>query len=256
MYSFYDKLAVYYDILYIDKDYEKECDFLEELFKSFATKPVKDVLDIGCGTGGHTLVLAKRGYRMTGIDISQQMIDKARHKVSKAGLKVPFYTADMKNFNLDAKFDACICMFAGISYLGSYKELQRAFMSIRRHLRKDGLFIFDFWNGTAVIAQRPSTRVRIANVNSKGRIIRIATPEVSYGDQVCKVNYHGIVMQNNFVVDEFEEIHNFRFFFPAEMKTYLQENGFTVLKMCPTLNLNSPPNEVDWYLTVVARRID
>jgi 2-polyprenyl-3-methyl-5-hydroxy-6-metoxy-1,4-benzoquinol methylase len=70
----------YYDIFYSDKDYEKECDFVQEIFKKYSSFPVKTVLDAGCGTGGHSIPLARRGLKVTGIDASPVMIEKARAK--------------------------------------------------------------------------------------------------------------------------------------------------------------------------------
>ena len=74
-------LAEVYDLIYKDKDYERECDFLEEIFKKYSTIfPVKTVLDAGCGSGGHAIPLAKRGYRVVGFDLSEVMISQARKK--------------------------------------------------------------------------------------------------------------------------------------------------------------------------------
>jgi SAM-dependent methyltransferase len=65
--SFNITYSKYYDILYMDKDYDKECDFVEEAFNKYSlSKPVK-ILDVGCGTGGHLIPLAKRGYEVVGI---------------------------------------------------------------------------------------------------------------------------------------------------------------------------------------------
>ena len=67
----------WYDALYADKPYTKECDFIEEAFKRYAVDRPKKILDIGCGTGGHALELARRGYNVTGIDASRIMIKAA-----------------------------------------------------------------------------------------------------------------------------------------------------------------------------------
>ena len=70
--------AQFYDILYQDKDYEAECDFLEQIFDRYAPGPVRTILDLGCGTGGHTLPLARRGYEVVGVDRSEKMLAEAR----------------------------------------------------------------------------------------------------------------------------------------------------------------------------------
>ncbi len=124
----------YYDIIYADKDYERECDFIEEIFlKYFETKP-KTVLDIGCGTGGHSVPLAKRGYKVTGIDASESMISLAEEKARTAGVKADFQIVRLPKLQLNRKFDACVCMFAVIDYLIQNETIHDAISNIRRHL--------------------------------------------------------------------------------------------------------------------------
>ena len=107
----------YYDIFYDDKDYEQECDFVQKIFKKYSSFPVKSILDAGCGTGGHSIPLAFRGYEVTGIDASPVMIKKARQKAKEAGVNPTFRSLDIRDFDLKKKFDACISMFAVLNYL-------------------------------------------------------------------------------------------------------------------------------------------
>ena len=90
----YDKFAKYYDLMYSQYEYEKECDYLEEIFNNYATIP-KSILDIGCGTGTHALHLAARRYNVVGIDLSEVQIKIAKEKVgfgkSGSSLKVVFH---------------------------------------------------------------------------------------------------------------------------------------------------------------------
>lgn len=65
--SVFQSYADYYDVLYSDKDYGAECDFLESIFGRYCNRPVRTILDLGCGTGGHTFVLAERGYQISGL---------------------------------------------------------------------------------------------------------------------------------------------------------------------------------------------
>jgi len=78
--------ANYYDALYREKDYKKECDFLEQIWE-VSSEPISRVLDLGCGTGGHALPLAQRGYHVTGGNRSEQML--VHHVVSLPTIKQP-----------------------------------------------------------------------------------------------------------------------------------------------------------------------
>lgn len=66
--------ASVYDLLYQDKDYAGECDLLTRLFADFGASPIGSVLDLGCGTGGHAMPLARRGFRVTGVDAAPAML--------------------------------------------------------------------------------------------------------------------------------------------------------------------------------------
>jgi len=247
----FERYAEYYDLMYQDKDYEKECDFIEEIFQRFSPRPVKTTLDVGCGTGGHAIPLAKRGYKVTGIDSSEIMLKRARGKLG-GNLGLDFQKMNVCELNLSKKFDACVCMFAVMDYITQTKDVLKALENIRRHLEKDSLFIFDFWNGLAVLRILPSERVNIVEDKEK-RIIRIARPELDAFNHLCQVHYHLLVDQGNTLVDEIRETHIIRYFFPQEIAHYLTDTGFEVLRICPFLDLEGKADENVWNITVVAR---
>jgi SAM-dependent methyltransferase len=244
----------YYDLIYEDKDYEKECCYIEDIFSHFSKSKPRRVLDIGCGTGGHAILLAKRGYDVIGVDISQTMINIAKKKaksVSGEGC-ASFHIMDMKRLKLNQMFDACICMFSSIDYLLTYEDLRRTLRNVRMHLTKDSLFIFDFWNGLAVLTITPSARTKIIDKGAE-RFIRITVPRLDAMHHLCQVTYHCIVIRKGRVVDEFKENHVVRFFFPKEMEHYLEENGFTFLRMCPFLSVKGRADEKTWHLTAISQ---
>lgn len=94
----YKEYAEYYDLMYKDKDYEKEVDFIEEVLRKYSKFSVKKILDAGCGTGGHAIPLAKRGYEVVGFDSLKSMIKKAREKAKAINANVRFSIADLRDF--------------------------------------------------------------------------------------------------------------------------------------------------------------
>ena len=105
----FDRYAQFYDTLYAEKDYEAECDYLTALFAAWHGGPVQTVLDLGCGTGGHALPLARRGYQVTGVDRSATMLENAR---AKAGIApVEFLLGDVRTVDLNRTFDAAVATF-------------------------------------------------------------------------------------------------------------------------------------------------
>lgn len=250
----FERYGEYYDLLYQDKDYERECDFIGEIFEKYSPRPVETILDGGCGTGGHAIPLAKRGYVVTGIDSSETMIRWAKEKAKKTNLGVSLQVTDLREFDLKKKFDACLCMFAVMGYITDTEDTLRALRNIRRHLNKDSLFVFDFWNGLAVVRLLPSTRVKI--IEDRGmRIIRIGQPELDAFNHLCRVNYRLLITRDNILVDEAEETHIIRYYFPQEIAHYLQDAQFELLRLSPFLDLDGKVDENVWNIAAIAKAI-
>jgi len=252
--TYSDYYSNYYDLLYSEKDYQRECDFIENIFHNFATRPIKTILDSGCGVGGHSLILASRGYSVTGVDMSEVMIAQAKEKSKGIANDVKWYIEDIRSFNLEAKFDAALCMFAVLNFLPRTIDILNAMKSIRKHLRKNSLFIFDSWNGFAVLHMRPSARSKTVEKGNI-KIVRTADSHLDIYEHICKVSYHMIVTKSNRVIDEFDEFVPIRFLFPQEIIHYLNDSGFETLKICPFLDLSGKVDENVWNITVIAKAI-
>jgi len=250
----FEKYAEYYDLIYRDKDYEAECDFIEEIFRRFASSPVKTILDGGCGTGGHALPLARRGYLVTGIDSSKIMLKRAEKKAEEGNLSLDFHHGDLRQFNLGRKYDACLCMFAVMNYVTRTEDVLKILKSIRQHLHTSSLFIFDFWNGLAVLRILPSVREQVVEDNNV-RVTRIAQPELDAFNHLCRVHYRLLVNQDDALVDEITETHVIRYFFPQEITHYLDETGFEVLKICPFLDIDGKVDESVWNVAAITRAV-
>ncbi len=139
----YDLLAPFYDAINAEIDYKKWADFVEKILsKECASKPDL-VLDLGCGTGKMTIELAGRGYDMTGIDYSPDMLDIARNEAEKAGHDILWLCQDMREFELYGTVDAAVCCLDCINHLEDASELEKCFSLVHNYLIPDGIFIFD-----------------------------------------------------------------------------------------------------------------
>src|SRR5262249_47425100 len=150
-----------YDTLYQDKDYAAECALIERVFREHGRGPVRSVLDLGCGTGNHVLLMVQRGYDVVGVDRSEGMLARARAKADKTlpSRRVEFRQGDVRNVELGRQFDAAVMMFAVLGYQPTNADVRAALRTAHRHLRPGGLFVFDVWYGPAVLRERPSQRV-------------------------------------------------------------------------------------------------
>ena len=132
----------YYEIAF-DMNRKQEVDFLVHCFRRYATRPVKRVLDIACGTGPHLIRLAERGFRMSGLDLSPENIEFLRQRAAAKGLDVALRVGDMTRFRLDRPVDAAICMQDSQGHLLQNEAIVAHLRSVARALRPGGIYVFD-----------------------------------------------------------------------------------------------------------------
>lgn len=141
--NLFDRIAEYYDDLHEDVDYPAECTLLETVISGALHRQPATVLDLGCGTGSHALILAERGYRVTGIDASAGMLRVARTK-SRGRANPVFVRADIRRFDLGRMFDAIVCMDGAYTHLLTERDLLSHLRAVRRHLVPGGVYVFEF----------------------------------------------------------------------------------------------------------------
>jgi len=219
-----------YDQLYKDKDYALECDTIERIFERYANTPVKTILDLGCGTGNHSIELASRGFEVTGIDMSKDMLNAAKAKAETRNVTLKLHQSDIKNINLNKRFDAALMMFAVLGYQLKNEDVIAALKAARKHLHPDGLLIFDVWYGPGVLAQRPSERVKLISTAS-GNILRAASSELDIRHQICTVKYNLWQFSGNTLIAETREDHLMRFFFPQEIELLMNLSGLKLINL-------------------------
>jgi SAM-dependent methyltransferase len=246
--------ASFYDALYREKDYPGECDVLEKVFKRFAASPVRRVLDLGCGTGGHAVVLASRGYSVTGVDRSAPMLSVAQEKSHRLGLNITFQQGDIRSWSCDDTWDAVISMFAVLSYQVSHEDVTAAIATARRHLDPGGLFIFDVWFGPGVLTEPPGDRVKETQ-DGDHDIIRYASSTLDIIHQTVDVQYLVIHSDGDGKMRRVREMHRMRFFFPNELDLLLKSGGFRLLHLSPFGQIDQVIRQNTWNLTVIGEPV-
>jgi len=223
----------YYDLLYRDKDYIGESQFIHQLIQSHAPHS-QDILELGCGTGHHAALLVQKGYKLHGIDISQEMLDYANARRLQLNAEVAsnlqFTKGDIRQVRLNQKFDVVISLFHVISYQTTNADLEAAFATAKAHLKPKGIFIFDVWYGPAVLNDLPTVRVK--HLEDKNiQVTRIAEPTIYPNDNLVDVNYHVFIKDKiNGMIDELNETHNMRYLFIPELKIMLGNFHFSIIK--------------------------
>ena len=249
--------ADHYDVLYQEKDYESECNMIEEAFRRYSRVPVKRILDLGCGTGNHAIPMARKGYRVTGIDRSQQMLEHARSKLLSIhppmACPPSFQHGDLRNLKLRKRFDAVLMMFAVLGYQATNADVLAALKSVHRHLPPGGIFIFDVWHGPAVLAIRPGDRIKMIPTEG-GRLLRITSGSLDVNHQLVTVHYTLFQHRGKRVVSETSETHRMRFFFPLELELLLEAAGLKLVALRCFGDLDREPDEQSWNTIAVVQR--
>lgn len=141
--SAYEGLARYYDGLTADVEYERWLSWYEQWFAR-SEVPVKIVLDLACGTGTLTCMLAEKGYSMIGTDLSNEMLFQAYEKAQELECEMPlFLNQSMDELDLYGTVDACVSSLDSINYVTEEETLRAAFEKLHCFLMPGGWFLFD-----------------------------------------------------------------------------------------------------------------
>ncbi|MDX2162645.1 MAG: class I SAM-dependent methyltransferase [bacterium] len=245
-----------FDTLYQDKDYNAEVELLETAFQQHSDHPIKTVLDLGCGTGNHAIRLARRGYRVLGVDRSDQMLAAAWVKAGSLPplTEINFFHGDLRTVRLEQRFDAVVMLFGVLGYQTQNEDVAAAFASARAHLNPGGLLAFDVWYGPAVLEQRPSDRLKDLRFGDT-RLIRLGSASLDTLNQTCRVEYRIWRLEGAQLAGETHEVHTVRYFFAQELRYFLSQAGFELVRLTGFPNIEHAPDESTWNVIGVARGV-
>jgi len=246
-----------YDLLYAGKDYEAECDAIERALAEHGSFTARRLLDLGCGTGGHAIPLALRGYEVVGIDRSEAMLSAARVKATDVGVarRISFRRGDLVDTHVDPSCDAAIMMFAVLGYLARPRRATAALRNTHRNLCTGALLIFDFWYGPAVRREPPGPRQRIVEDGGE-RIVRLASSELDGEAETCTVSFQLRRMRGGSVIGETLEKHTLRYYDREPLRELLAASGFQMLHLGGFPDDQREPGETGWSAMCVARAVE
>ena len=203
-------------------------DFLD-FYKRQIARYGEPVLELACGSGRLTIPLAEAGVKITGLDISEEMLNLATLKASERGVKIPIVRGDICSFNLGKEFKFIFIPAQSLTHLHKREEIEDCFSCVRRHLAEDGRFLVELFNSSVKLLARDSDHRYVIgeyeDSNGDGRVF--VTEEVMY-DAVTQINHIRWFFRSE--GDEEAAVLSFemRQFFPQEIDALLWYNGFLI----------------------------
>ena len=138
----YRNLAVSYDRLTSDVDYEATVAFYYEILKQESLTP-RTAVDLACGTGSVTTILANKGLQVIGVDMSEEMLTVASQKAGEAGVFPWFICQSLQQLRLPRAVDLAVCALDSLDYITAPEDCQEAIRRVYKYLNPGGIFIFD-----------------------------------------------------------------------------------------------------------------
>jgi len=219
----FSHVALFYDDLMEHVSYGKWIRYLEERFQELNLAPGL-ILDVACGTGTPTLMLAERGFRVFGMDKSWDMIKLARAKTAGTEKRVHFFVQDMRSISLSVQVDVVLCLYDSLNFLLMDEDLPAAFRTAYRALSSGGLYIFD------VVTEK--------NIRSffNGQVYQETTDRYAYRwtneydpkTRICLSHFTGHCLING-KKSRFHEIHRERIYPAKEIEEAVEKAGFRLL---------------------------
>jgi 2-polyprenyl-3-methyl-5-hydroxy-6-metoxy-1,4-benzoquinol methylase len=237
----YEKeFAQLYDIIVHGKEGveagEEELHFIEWIFKEVCPREVNEVLDVGCGNGRFLLPLARKGYNVTGLDISKDMLEECSIRLEKENLRADLITKDLKTIDFDSEYDALLCMDSVICYFLESEEIITVLEKFRQVLRPQGMLILENWNILAEWELFGKTH----SFSHCGDTLKVEWQEHNWYDTFSSI-FHGEITGT---ITERGQSHAFRHeevlraMTVGEMKMYLKEAEFSQMVSYPSYDLS------------------
>ena len=241
--SVFTEYARYYDLFYRDKDYAGEAEYVHNLIQRLCPGAIT-ILNLGCGSGRHDRCLMDKGYTVTGVDLSIEMLESAR-KVATDYKGLEYVQGDVRTVRLNKTFDVVISLYHVMSYQVTNADLISAFTTACSHLDPGGIFVFDCWYGPGVLTDRPTMRVKEFE-DEQIIVTRIAQPVIHPNEDVVDVNYRVFLRDKaSGRVGEIRETHRMRYLFHPEVCLMLTSSGLEPLTSEEWLT-SSPLSMTSW----------
>lgn len=228
----YTVLAEFYDQLTTDVPYIRWADYIEKQFARNKTS-VHSIVELGCGTGSLAAILAQRGYQVTAVDLSPDMLSAAAEKCE--GLDVQLICQDMSKLSLPQHADAVICCLDSLNYVTRSTLVQRTFQKVFHALKPGGLFLFDV--KTPLALEGADGQVYI---DENEDLFCVWRGEYDQRRRICGYGIDLFVLQEDGSWYRDGEYHEEYTYTMDELAGWLKDAGFSRIKQFGNLRMSAP----------------
>ena len=223
---------------------------LPTVLEHFGLWPRK-VLDLACGEGTFAVAMANRGLRVTGVDLSPEMLEIARQRAATEGVRVRFLKQDMRSLSLRGRFDLVTCWFDSLNYLLEIDDLARTFAGVSRVLDENGVFIFDVntIRGLAVEWVREPSYMHL----NSGDSFLVSVPQYDAATKIASLHITGFTRENKRWV-RIDEVHKERGYTLREIRQCLKRADLRELACWASLDKMDKPRRNTARVWLVARK--
>ena len=237
----------YYDQIFSEKDYKFESKIILGILRKRSPHIIKNVLDIGCGTGAHAQNFNSYGVNVFGIDTDPAAIDVASRKPS--GTFVNCSVHDVRKND----FDGAISLFNVINYLTDESSLLSFMSETIKRIRPKGVFIADAWNGKAALRNPPQQKTKQIITESQKTLIKII-PSMNNATDVTDISMFIQVTEDNEIIEEFEVNYQHRLWQPNQITKIFKLAGFDSTEVVNWMDPESKANSNNWKIMYICKK--
>lgn len=247
---FYREFAWAYDLIISDFAAQR-CDFIENMFSQRGVQPGSKILDAGCGTGNYSIELARRGYKVTGLDISSELIFLAEKKKKSKPLPLDFRKGNILELTFLNRFDGILCRGV-LNDIIEDKTRRGVFLSFASILRESGTLILDVREWESTVARKKKEPVFEKSVNTeKGRLTFQSVTKLDKETRRMLVKEHLMIEK-----DGAEETSQYDFIMKcwtkSELEEYLTDAGFGSTAYFGEYDFEKPLSTTDRIVAVTS----
>jgi len=240
--------------IYMKGDYPRFSERMATLLPAILTKfgtEARTVLDLACGEGSFAVAMAGRGYAVTGVDNSADMLRLAREKAAEAGRRIEFIEQDMRVLSFEDRFDLATCWFDSLNYLLETDDILACYSCVHRALKPGGLFVFDMNTvyGLGVLWQKRPCEV----CQDTDEFFEVHRKSYDYESNIAEMRITGFIRMNETWMRVDEE-HRERGYTLGEIHSNLRSSGFEVLATWDNPEEMTEPKPGSGRVWVVARK--